>query len=121
MVDPFVLSHVRRMPLFVYLSPEQIDAVANGFQQVRYAPGDRVYRQGTVSSALVNFISGGGRILRIGADGTERDFGEVRAGCSSEWKTVWVANHCGDPLAVTEEAPQFTDDDGFDLTGQEKQ
>ncbi|MFO0595156.1 MAG: choice-of-anchor D domain-containing protein [Myxococcaceae bacterium] len=29
------------------------------------------------------------------------DFGEVRAGCSSEWKTVWVANHCGDPLAVT--------------------
>ncbi|MCC7449768.1 MAG: cyclic nucleotide-binding domain-containing protein [Anaerolineae bacterium] len=104
MADPFVLSHVRRLPLFVYLSPEQINAVADGFQQVRYAPGDRVYRQGTVSSALVVFVSGGGRILRIGPDGMERDFGEVRAGESSGEETLFINDRRDSSLLITQDS-----------------
>jgi len=104
MADPFVLSHARRLPLFVYLSPDQINAVADGFQQARYAPGDRVYRQGTVSSALVVFVSGGGRILRIGPDGTERDFGEVRAGESIGEDTLFVNDPRDSSLLITQDS-----------------
>ncbi len=104
MADPFVLSHVRRLPLFVYLSPEQIDAVADGFQQVRYAPGDRVYRQGTVSSTLVIFISGGGRVLRAGPDGIERDLGEVRSGESIGEDTLFINDRRDSSLLITQDS-----------------
>jgi membrane protein YdbS with pleckstrin-like domain len=78
--DPFVVSHVRRLPLFTYLSPEQLDVVASAFQRRRYAPGERLYSLGENSQGLYLFVSGGGRILRAGPDGIEREVGQVQSG-----------------------------------------
>jgi membrane protein YdbS with pleckstrin-like domain len=78
--DPFVVSHVRRLPLFAYLSPEQLDVVASAFQRHRYAPGERLYSRGEDSQGLYLFVSGGGRILRAGPDGIEREVGQVQPG-----------------------------------------
>src|SRR5205085_2601072 len=80
MADQFVISHIRRLPLFSQLTPEQLEAVGGAFQQMRYLPNDRPYRQGDTSQALYVFVSGGGRILYRGPDGIERDQGSVQAG-----------------------------------------
>ncbi len=69
MADPFVLAHVRRLPLLAQLNPDQLDTVAGLFQQVRYRTGEPLYHQGEDSHALFLFVSGGAQILRIGADG----------------------------------------------------
>src|SRR5258706_8473616 len=80
MVDHFCTSNIRRLPLFAHLSQAQLEAVAEAFQQARFAPGERLYRQGETSPALYVFVSGGGRSLRLGPDGVEREQGEVQTG-----------------------------------------
>ena len=80
MADPFILSQVRRLPLFTYLSPEQAEVVAGAFQQKRYRPGDRLYRQGDNVQALYVFVSGGGVVLYTGADGAEQQQGTLGPG-----------------------------------------
>jgi hypothetical protein len=78
MVDHFVLSHVRRIPLFAYLKPDQLEAVAGAFQQARYAPGEWLYRQGEMSQAMYYFVSGTGQVVTTGADGVARVIGEIQ-------------------------------------------
>jgi hypothetical protein len=78
--EPQLLAHIRRLPLFAYLSLEQLQVVASAFRQAQYAPGDRLYNQGEMSQALYMFVSGGAEILHRGADGIERSLGDVRAG-----------------------------------------
>ncbi len=80
MSDQLIQSHIKRLPLFARLSPEQLAAASGAFQESRCPPGERLYRQGEYSHGLYLFIAGGGRILQTGADGLERGLGDVRPG-----------------------------------------
>jgi CRP-like cAMP-binding protein len=81
MADPFILSNIRRLPLFAPCNPEQLNAVAGSFQMLRYAPGQPLYQQGENSHALYQFVSGSGQILRTtGGSGTQHVVGQVRPG-----------------------------------------
>jgi hypothetical protein len=77
MADPFILSHVRRLPLFARLTPQQMEWVADVTQILQYAPGEQVYRQNEPPPGMYMFISGSGTLTQYGADGIERPFGQV--------------------------------------------
>lgn len=80
MADPFVLSHVRRLPLFAQLNPEQLDVMAGAFQQIHYRAGEALYHQGEDSHALYLFVSGGGQILTVDANGAQHPQSSVAPG-----------------------------------------
>ncbi len=77
MADPFVLAHVRRLPLVARLNPQQLEWVADVTQILRYGPGEVMYRQGDVPPGLFMFISGSGTLIQRGTDGVDRPFGQV--------------------------------------------
>ncbi len=104
MADPFVVSHVRRLPLFAHLSPDQVGAIAAAFQQARYAPGDRLYRQGELSQALYLFISGGGRVLYTGPDGIEREQGELQPGAHVGEEALFVGGRHDSSVVITQDS-----------------
>ncbi len=80
MADPFVLTHIRRLPLFAACTPAQIETLADAFQQVKYRAGDTLYRQGENSHALYLFITGIGEVMRTGADRIDRVQGSIKGG-----------------------------------------
>jgi len=80
MADRFVLSHLKRFPLFASLSPQQLEAVANAAQVMRYQPGEVIFAQGQPASGAVIFASGRGELSQIGPDGVARQAGVVNAG-----------------------------------------
>lgn len=97
MADPFVLSQVRRLPLFAQCSPEQIGVLADAFQVVRYTAGQPLYRQGERSQALFMFASGGGQLVRTLGSGAQQVIGQVNPG-----EFVGEASlFAGDPRDVT--------------------
>src|SRR5260221_7039262 len=104
MADPFTGSSVRRLPLFAYLSAQQLDAIANAFQQSRYLPGDRLYRQGDHAQALYFFVSGEVRLVQLGADNVEHEIGVVRAGDWLGETSLFVAEPLESSALVTQES-----------------
>jgi len=46
MADRFVLSQLRRQPLFTRLTPEQLELVASVVQVLRVNPGEMIFAQG---------------------------------------------------------------------------
>lgn len=77
MPDRFILSSVRRLPMFAQLTPQQLERVADAVQVLRFAPGEEIFRQGEPKPGLMLFISGRGVLTQRGADGVERPFGVV--------------------------------------------
>jgi hypothetical protein len=80
MADRFILSHLKRLPLLAPLSPEQLEALANNVQVLRYEPGEIVFAQGKPVAGLFIMISGRGLLVQTGPDHVERPVGEVAAG-----------------------------------------
>ena len=80
MADPFILSHITRLPLFANCSAPQLDVLAGAFQQVHFHNGELIYRQGENSHALYLFISGSGQVLRSENGSAPTVQGEVKAG-----------------------------------------
>jgi len=80
MADRFVLSHLKRFPLFANLTPQQLEAVANATQVMRYQPGEVIFAQGQPAAGVVIFASGRGDLTQVGADGVARQVGVVNAG-----------------------------------------
>lgn len=78
--DHFVLNHLRNLPMFERLSPQQLALVANAFQVIRYEPGQLAFRQGQPLRGMMVFVSGRGVLTRIGADGLEDRLGTVETG-----------------------------------------
>src|SRR6185436_11641822 len=68
MADRFVLSHLKRFPLFERLTPQQLEAVANAVQVLRYQPGEVIFTQGQPAAGAVIFASGRGELTQVGAD-----------------------------------------------------
>src|SRR5258705_12725811 len=80
MADRFVLSHLKRFPLFERLSPQQLEAVANAVQVLRYQPGEVIFTQGQPTTGAVIFASGRGELTQVGSDGVNRQVGVVETG-----------------------------------------
>ncbi|MBZ0289717.1 MAG: cyclic nucleotide-binding domain-containing protein, partial [Anaerolineae bacterium] len=80
MADRFVLSHLKRFPLFERLSPKQLEAVANAVQVLRYQPGEVIFAQGQPTAGTAILAGGRGAITQVGPDGVNRQVGVVEAG-----------------------------------------
>ncbi|MEP7289726.1 MAG: cyclic nucleotide-binding domain-containing protein [Chloroflexota bacterium] len=78
-VTPTIVSRLRTLALFAYLSAPQLEAVATACQQVRFAPGDRLYHQGDSTRGLYILLSGTAEVLQT-FPGGEREIGRLRAG-----------------------------------------
>ncbi len=76
MADRFILSHLRRLPMFARLTPEQYELVASIVQVLRFEPGQFLFRQGQPTPGLIYFVSGGG-ILVQHINGADRQVGAV--------------------------------------------
>src|SRR5258708_851967 len=104
MAESFTGSSVRGLPLFAYLSAQQLEAVASAFQQSRYLPGDRLYRQGDHSQALYFFVSGEARLVQLGANNVEHEIGVVRAGDWLGESSLFVAEPHESSALITQES-----------------
>jgi membrane protein YdbS with pleckstrin-like domain len=58
MTDRFVLNHIRSIPLFERLSPDQLGALSTAFQVLRFEPGEIVFAQGQPTQGMFVFVSG---------------------------------------------------------------
>lgn len=80
MADPFIISHIRRLPLFGGCNEEQLGAISGAFAMYRYAPGQVLYQQGERSQAMFLFVSGLGQLLRNTGNGANRFVAHVQPG-----------------------------------------
>lgn len=80
MADPFIISHIRRLPLFAGCNEEQLGAISGAFTMYRYAPGQVLYQQGERSQGLFLFVSGLGQLLRNTGDGQNRFVSHIQPG-----------------------------------------
>lgn len=80
MVDRFVLSNARRLPIFARLDAQQMEQVASVMQVLRYESGEELFRQADAPPGMFMFVSGSGLLIQRGADGVERPFGNVTTG-----------------------------------------
>ncbi|HUN07295.1 MAG TPA: cyclic nucleotide-binding domain-containing protein [Aggregatilineales bacterium] len=81
MADRFVLSQLRRQPLFTRLTPEQLELVASVVQVLRVNPGEMIFAQGQAAYGLAMFVSGEGQLTQFNPQtGGEVVIGHVRSG-----------------------------------------
>jgi len=80
MADPFIVSHIRRLPIFARCNDEQLDALAGMFQMFRYAAGQPLFQQGERSQALYLFVSGEGQLMQTLPNGAQQIMSVVRPG-----------------------------------------
>lgn len=62
--DRFVLSHIRDLPLFARLPPEQLELVGTAFEIVRAPQGSILFQQGQPSQGVYVFTSGRGALTQ---------------------------------------------------------
>ncbi len=80
MADPFVVSNIRRLPLFARMTPEQVDIVAEATQVLRYESGQEIMRQGEAPPGLFVLVSGSAVYVQRGANGIEQGISRMAAG-----------------------------------------
>lgn len=80
MADRFVLSQIKRYPLFDRLTPEQLEQVANAAQVLRFQPGEIVFAQGQAVGGLLMVVSGRGELIQTDSDGIQHSIGMVSPG-----------------------------------------
>lgn len=77
MTDRFILSNVKRLPLFSRLDDQQTEWVAEAMQLLRFEPGEFIFRQGEAPPGIMLLISGRGSLIQRGPDGLDRLLGTV--------------------------------------------
>lgn len=77
MADRFVVSHIKRLPMFQTLSEHELERLATVFRVNRYEPGEYVFRQWQVSQGLYMFVTGQAVLLQQRPDGTQHQIGMV--------------------------------------------
>ncbi len=78
--DPFIQRHIRNLPLFERLSPEQLEALARIGEVIQLQPGQLAFQQNQPTRGLMMFIAGRGVLTRLNANGIEEPVGAVEAG-----------------------------------------
>ncbi len=82
MADPFVISHLRPLPLFAALPDVQLEQVAGVFEIQRYEPGELIFQQGTPVQGMYVFVNGRATLLQSTPEGEWRPLGGLAAGKS---------------------------------------
>ncbi|MCL4248607.1 MAG: Crp/Fnr family transcriptional regulator [Anaerolineae bacterium] len=80
MNERFLISHLRRLPIFAHVAPDQYPLLAGIAQVTRVEPGTLLVTQGQPSQAMYLFISGRGILTRRGDDGLDEQAGTVGEG-----------------------------------------
>jgi CRP-like cAMP-binding protein len=62
--NPFVLNHIKNIPLFERLTPDQLGALSLQFQVLRFEPGEIVFAQGQPTQGMFVFVSGKALLMR---------------------------------------------------------
>lgn len=70
MPDRFVETHIRQLPLFAQLPPEQLRWAMDAFRVMRFEPGETIFAQGEPSQGLYMLVNGLAELVRT--DGTGR-------------------------------------------------
>jgi Cyclic nucleotide-binding domain len=76
----FAQSHIRRLPLFARLTPEQVQQVAAVTHVLNLQQGQIVYQQGQPAQGMYLFVSGRGMLTRIAPNGHEEQVGVISEG-----------------------------------------
>jgi membrane protein YdbS with pleckstrin-like domain len=98
------IGHISRIPLFSELSRQEIELVERLFRVEQFRTGEYIYRQGEMSFALYAFISGRGRLLRVGPDGIERRGADVDPGEYVGEKSLFLHGERPDSLVILRDA-----------------
>jgi hypothetical protein len=104
MADRFVLTHLKRLPLFAHLTPDQLEWIAEGAQVLRLNPGDIAFKQGQINQGIMMFISGAGTLTKTQPDGAEKGIGAVGAGQFVNESALFVETTASVTLKITEAA-----------------
>ncbi|MBK8022758.1 MAG: cyclic nucleotide-binding domain-containing protein [Chloroflexi bacterium] len=80
MSDPFLITHLKNLPLFTQLTQPQLSLIAEITQVHRLAPGTLVAQEGQPSTGMIVFVSGRALITRRRGDGFEEQIGAVGGG-----------------------------------------
>lgn len=80
MAERFIQSHIRQLPLFEQLSPQQIGILSGIVQLLRLEPGMLALQEGQPTQGMLLFVSGRGVITRQAPDGSRESAGVVTAG-----------------------------------------
>ncbi|MEO1440447.1 MAG: cyclic nucleotide-binding domain-containing protein, partial [Chloroflexota bacterium] len=75
MPDRFVESHIKQIPMFQNLLPQELDLIVNAFQVLRFQPGEVVVQEGNATQGLFILVSGQGVMTRQHEDGSARRVG----------------------------------------------
>ncbi len=98
------LEHISRLPLFSELETDEIALLEPLFHEETYRAGDYIYRQAERTYALYLFVSGRGRLLRVGPDGIERKGADVDPGEFVGEKSLFLHDERPNSLLVVREA-----------------
>jgi CRP-like cAMP-binding protein len=102
-----ILNLMRRMPLFQYLQPDQLQAIAPAFRQVRRVSGDRLYREGDTPDSMYLFASGGGLVTYSTNDGQEQILAPIQAGDSVGEEALFVNNPRMNNVVINQDTMLF--------------
>jgi len=77
MANPFIQSHIKTLPIFARLTPEQLDWLTEAFQVLRFDSGKIVFQQGRPTQGMFVVVDGRGVLTQSGPDGVERHTGSL--------------------------------------------
>jgi hypothetical protein len=77
MADRFVMTHLKRLPMFAALPEDALARLADFVRVLRLERGETVFQQWQVSQGLVMFISGQGVLVQQRPDGSQIQLGTV--------------------------------------------
>ncbi|MBN2471588.1 MAG: cyclic nucleotide-binding domain-containing protein [Anaerolineae bacterium] len=98
------ITHISRLPLFSQLTREELAIIEPLFSEEQFRAGQYIYRQAEYSFALYLFVAGRGRLLRVGADGIERQGADVEPGEFVGEKSLFVYEERPNSLVVVRDA-----------------
>jgi hypothetical protein len=79
MADPNIEAHLRHLPIFAALNPDEISRVAGAVRPLRFEAGQAIFRQGDAAQGMYKFASGTGMLVQTAPDGTQRQLGRISA------------------------------------------
>lgn len=80
MSDRFVIGHLRQLPPFERLSPQQLGSLSTVTQVMRYEPGAAIFSEGQPALGMYVFVNGRGMLTRRNAQGFEEQIAYVASG-----------------------------------------
>ncbi len=104
MPDQFIQSHIRPLPLFQTMSPEQLAHIADAFVRLTYRAGEVIFYQGQETTGMYLFVTGEGRFIQDGPTGGQDIVGYVTANQYLNEQALFTTGRETATLQVTQDA-----------------